>query len=259
MGCCCAKPPTPEEFLTPQPAAPSPFMADVPRQLLMNLWPMNGGPTALNVQRGGDGALLLTFAMPKRNAFGVGAQAADAQGNVVAWFRTAESSRPHGINSSSYRLFCNRPAMANQQPTQIDTVTQGYLWATATRAPFTNNIQIYDAAGCAPAPPCLCFHRSGLEPRRGSNLILTYKLCMGFDTSGMQTRLVEVPGGGGCLHASKAATSPPSWDIRLAEGVDGVFAMLVWQLSELARDEVREEHGSHHDGNYGDMGGGMGP
>ena len=82
---------------------------------------------------------------------------------------------------------------------------------------------------------------------------------MGFDTSGMQTRLVEVPGGGGCLHASKAATSPPSWDIRLAEGVDGVFAMLVWQLSELARDEVREEHGSHHDGNYGDMGGGMGP
>ena len=215
---------------------------------------MNAGPTALNVQRG-DGALLLTFTMPKRNSFGVGAQAADAQGTVVAWFRTAENSRPHGIRSSSYRLFCNRPAMANQQPTQIDTAgTQGYLWATATRAPFTNNQQIYDAAGCAPAPMAssaapLCFSPLRLECR-GSNLILTYKLCMGFDTSGMQTRLVEVPGGGGCLHASKAPTSPPSWDIRLADGVDGVFAMLVWQLSELAADEVYQEHGAHHDGNY---------
>lgn len=41
MGCCFSlfdyfKPPTPEEFLTPQPAAPSPLMTDVPRQLLMN-------------------------------------------------------------------------------------------------------------------------------------------------------------------------------------------------------------------------------
>ena len=45
MQCCCLglfsrldyfTPPTPEEFLTPQPAAPSPLMTDVPRQLLMN-------------------------------------------------------------------------------------------------------------------------------------------------------------------------------------------------------------------------------
>jgi hypothetical protein len=41
MGCCFSlfdyfKPPTPEEFLTPQPAAPDPLMTDVPRQLLMN-------------------------------------------------------------------------------------------------------------------------------------------------------------------------------------------------------------------------------
>ena len=41
MGCCLGRlayftPPTPEEFLTPQPAAPDPLMTDVPRQLLMN-------------------------------------------------------------------------------------------------------------------------------------------------------------------------------------------------------------------------------
>ena len=54
----------------------------------------------------------------------------------------------------------------------------------------------------------------------------------------MVTTLVEVPGGGGCLHASKAPTGPPSWDIRLADGVDGVFALFVWLLSELLIDEV---------------------
>ena len=56
--------------------------------------------------------------------------------------------------------------------------------------------------------------------------------------TGMVTTLVEVPGGGGCLHASKAPTGPPSWDIRLADGVDGVFALFVWLLSELLIDEV---------------------
>ena len=62
----------------------------------------------------------------------------------------------------------------------------------------------------------------------------------------MQTRLIAAPGGGGCLHASKSARAPEgrglgSWDIRLAEGVDGVFAMLVWQLCELAVDEVETD------------------
>jgi hypothetical protein len=56
--------------------------------------------------------------------------------------------------------------------------------------------------------------------------------------TGISTTLVEVPGGGGCLHASKAPTGPPSYDIRLADGVDGVFALFVWLLSELVKDEV---------------------
>jgi hypothetical protein len=127
-------------------------------------------PTLLNVQRG-DGALLLTVAMPGRTVFGVngkppkgkefgmGAQATDAQGNVVAWFRTAQSSYPDCGQSTSYRLFCNRPAMANQQPTQIDAGTQGYLWATALRpanwgrelGPDPGIIRIVDAARCAPS------------------------------------------------------------------------------------------------------------
>jgi hypothetical protein len=61
--------------------------------------------------------------------------------------------------------------------------------------------------------------------------------------SGMHTTLVEVPGGGGCLHASKAPTGPPSWDIRLADGVDGVFALFVWLLRELVVDEVHIPEG----------------
>lgn len=128
-------------------------------------------PTLLNVQRG-DGALLLTVAMPGRTVFGglgdkppkdkpfgMGAQATDAQGNVVAWFRTAQSSYTNCNESNSYRLFCNRPAMANQQPTQIDAGTQGYLWATALRpanwgrelGPDPGIIRIVDAARCAPS------------------------------------------------------------------------------------------------------------
>ena len=36
----------------------------------------------------------------------------------------------------------------------------------------------------------------------------------------------------------KAPIGPPSWDIRLADGVDGVFALFVWLLSEPLIDEV---------------------
>lgn len=230
MGC-CGSAPTAEEYLNlAQPECPDPLMPDLPRAMLMNPWPLqigfasktndpagHGSANTLSLANA-EGVLLASINMPARRSFGTGASVIDAAGNPVAWLRSAEKSRPLGINKSSYHVFGARPQTQGQQPTALEDGTKGYLWATVTRAPFSSTQTVANGTGAQ---------------------IFSGRTCMGFDTNGMQTYLLEAVGAGVC-HISKTKAQPPMHDIRLAQGVDALLCVLIKLAAALGADEIEE-------------------
>jgi len=248
MGCCCSKAPSPEEFLVAQPAATELLLPGMPRDMLMNQWsiqiryptdnPAGKGPSEqLNIHDAATNAPLARLTMPPHCSFGVGAFMTDASGAVVAWLRSASDTRPNGFESSSYRIFSPKPQVPGQQPLVIDAAgTQGYLWATLTRKPFTKTVTVTNSAG---------------------QLMWSGRvtMCPGPGQTGMQTTLWSMMNtqGPGIVHMSKADSRPDMppaaashaayaiknlWAVRVADGVDAALALCVWAASRLALDEL---------------------
>ena len=184
-----------------------------------------GPPVTITVTGAGQAEALALLHLPPRRSFGIGARMTDAAGTPVAWLRSPHAERKHGSSSSSYCIYAARPqaAMAGQAATAIDTQgTQGFLWATVTRKPFSNKHTVTDANG---------------------QHVYTGRRVMGFDTKGMQTWLLETAQGQGCAHVSRQkGSSPPLHDICVAKGADPAFALCVMYAATLATEELYEDN-----------------
>jgi hypothetical protein len=250
MGCCCSNGPSPEDFLVAQPPATELLLPGMSRDMLMNQWsiqihnatdsPAGRGPSEqLNIHDAATNAPLARLIMPPHCSFGVGAYMTDASGAVVAWLRSASDTRPYGFQSSSYCIFSPKPQVPGQQPALvIDAAagTQGYLWATLTRKPFTKTVTVTNSAGQLMWHGCVA-------------------MCPGPGHTGMQTFLWSMMNkqGPGIMHMSKTdgrTDLPPAaathkayviknlWAVRVADGVDAALALCVWAASRLTLDEL---------------------
>lgn len=219
MGC-CGSIPTAEEFLAmAQPECPDPLLPDMPRAMLMNPWK---APSTLSLTSP-EGAPLASIAMPPRRSFGMGATVTDAQGKPVAWLRSPEPHRQHGISSSRYNIYAAKPQVQGQQPVVVDTLgTTGYLWATVTRRPFTNQHTVTNSTGTS---------------------MFTGRHRMMFDADCMQTYMAERNGAGICHISKRKTKQPPVHDIQVAQGVDALLCVLVKLAAELANDELEKSNG----------------
>lgn len=235
MGCCCSKAPTAEEYLAQAVATPcaDPLLPGMPNAMSCDRWPFIlssvndncgvGEPTTISVINSANQQALATIEMPPRRSFGIGATVTDAAGNPFGWLRSAESQRAQGMNPSSYYVFASRPQIQGQQPSALDTAgTQGYMWATVTRAPFTSKVTVTNASGAN---------------------VYDGRTVMGFDTSGMQTFLLSSsPDGNGVLHMSKVKTKPPVHSIRAAQGGDPLLFLLIKFAAEMADNELYQSN-----------------
>jgi hypothetical protein len=203
----------------------------MPDEMSCNRWPLKlssvndncgvGEPTTISVINSDGGQKLATIEMPPRRSFGIGATVTDAAGNPVGWLRSAETQRAQGMNRSSYYVFASRPQIQGQQPSALDTAgTQGYMWATVTRAPFTSKVTVTNASGAN---------------------VYDGRTVMGFDTSGMQTFLLSSsPDGNGVMHMSKMESTrhPAVHRIRTAQGGDPLLFLLIKFAAEMADNEL---------------------
>lgn len=182
------------------------------------------------------GGALAVFHLPPRRSFGFGATVTDGAGTTVAWLRSPHPQRMTGMSQSSYNIFAARPARAATGAVVAPAVavdaqgTMGFHWATVTRKPFTNKCTITDPAG---------------------QVIYSGRKCMGLDTKGMQTWLMENASGQGVAHVSRLKGSkPPTHDIRVAQGADPAFALCCMFASVLAVEELRDDHTNSHNDHH---------
>jgi len=174
--------------------------------------------------------------MPPRRSFGIGATVTDAQGRPVAWLRSPEPYRAHGISSSRYNIYAAKPQVHGQQPVVVDAQgTTGYLWATVTRRPFTNRHTVTNSTGTTIFTGC---HR------------------IMFDADGMQTYMAERNGAGICHISKRKTKQPPLHDIQVAQGVDALLCVLVKLAAELANEELEKSSGGGGGLSGADTGGG---
>ena len=133
------------------------------------------------------------------------------------------------LHSSAYYIFATKPQMRNQRPREQGPGGEnGYLWAVVTKSPnpFARKIITTDGAG---------------------KEIFVGKSAIGIDKYGMLTHYLRTATKEGALHASKNSAAPKhsagdsfpyTWSVKLAEGVDGVFALCVWWATQLVHDQL---------------------
>lgn len=221
MGCCCSSLPAADSFLVGQPEAANSIAPGFPRHVLIQPWQpwTSRGPTSLALVDASNGKQLAHLHMPPPKSFGVGASLVDSAGQPLAFLTTGETSRQHGMFSSSYKVYAPRPAFQGQQPVPPPAggraplaVPGTYLWATVTRHPFTNEATVTDS--------------------RGVDTSKAY-MYMGFPPHNFKLTLVS---GEGVMLCGK--TADKRHDVRVAEGYDAALAICVMFAQKLADDEL---------------------
>ena len=123
-----------------------------------------------------NGDSLMLIQMPPCRSLCIGAIVTDIHGASIAWLRSAHTQHQYGSSSSSYLIYGNKPRYEGQNRSG-----NGFLWATVTRAPFSNVRSVTNA---------------------NQKQIFTGWKCMMFDMDAMQTYLLDASGQG-VLHVSK--------------------------------------------------------
>ena len=166
-----------------------------------------------------DGVGSLT--MPPHLAFGKPATLKDTSGNAVAVILTAQKTRPKGMFSSAVNVYGVKPQFAGQQ--MAPGVTNGYLWASVKRAPFTKTVKVFNGKN----------EQIGTGYWYGGWRLNKNK----FETMSKQGLMLSTPN----------ATDKEKTEIQCAPGVDTAFAICLSAALQIANDELMLERRGNDD------------
>ena len=156
-----------------------------------------------------------TLQMPKQRSFGVGASLMDPAGNVVATLASAEQSRSHGSNRTSYCVYAGKPQFAGQTPDAKGL----FLWAKCTRRPFTFSCNVTNGAGA-------------------DAFKLKYASRSGFSHASHKVK-IETAAGEGVMLVRPTVEKPKRHHIECATGGDPILHVCIPYACNLAVDELQ--------------------
>ena len=218
MGCAGSLPEA-EEYLIAQSVPTDGQLLAAPTTLRMTGWPigigLGGKERAILTICDLNDTPVATLLMPPQQSFGVGASLMDPAGNVVATLASAEQSRSHGSNRTSYCVYAGKPQFAGQTPDAKGL----FLWAKCTRRPFTFSCNVTNGAGA-------------------DAFKLKYASRSGFSHASHKVK-IETAAGEGVMLVRPTVEKPKRHHIECATGGDPILHVCIPYACNLAVDELQ--------------------